>query len=52
MLLVGPKTLQAGLAALGDYFTWQYARRMFGNGSNASYAAVRILSSSLYYPHY
>lgn len=41
ILLVGPKALQAALAALVDYFTWKYARRMFGNGSNASYAAVR-----------
>lgn len=40
MLVVLPKLLQGSFAALGDYFTWRLAERLYGRGSNTARATV------------
>lgn len=40
LLVAAPKTFQAVLAALGDYYTWQLARRVFGQDSHQSWATL------------
>lgn len=42
LLLAAPKTLQGVLAALGDYYTWQLARRVFGRGSDQAWATLAL----------
>lgn len=37
-----PKVLQAMIASLGDWYTWQLAVNIFGPDSNASFFAVRL----------
>ncbi|OJJ46812.1 hypothetical protein ASPZODRAFT_15506 [Penicilliopsis zonata CBS 506.65] len=45
LLVVAPKTAQAVVAALGDYYTWQLARRVYGEGPEAWAAlAVTVVS--------
>lgn len=35
-----PKILQGLFAAIGDYFTWKFAERIYGCGSNSAWTAV------------
>lgn len=44
ILSVLPNLVQAYFAALGDYYTWQLAQRMYGTGSKTSRAAVSYLA--------
>ena len=43
LLVVAPKVTQAICAALGDYYTWKLAERVYGSGSNEAWAAVGVL---------
>jgi hypothetical protein len=36
-----PNLVQGFFAAVGDYYTWQLAEKIYGTGSNASYTVVR-----------
>ena len=40
LMLAAPKTLQAVCAALGDYYTWQLARRIYRHESHQARAAL------------
>ncbi|EMC97642.1 glycosyltransferase family 22 protein [Baudoinia panamericana UAMH 10762] len=42
LLLAAPKILQAVIAAAGDFFTWQIARRLYGSQSRTSFAALAL----------
>lgn len=42
LLIAAPKATQAGVAALGDFFTWKLARRIYGSQNNASGAALAL----------
>ena len=46
-LVAVPKLAQAVFAALGDFYTWKLAESIYGNGSVASWAAVRCPPSRL-----
>ncbi|KAM6519551.1 glycosylphosphatidylinositol anchor biosynthesis [Fusarium falciforme] len=40
ILVAAPRTLQAGIAALGDWYTWQLAVSIYGDNSNVSFFAL------------
>jgi GPI mannosyltransferase 3 len=40
-LIAVPKLAQAVFAALGDFYTWKLAESIYGDGSIASWTAVR-----------
>lgn len=40
--LAAPKALQAIFAAVGDLYTWQFARTIYGTDRNASWAALAL----------
>ena len=40
LLLAGPKTAQAVIAALGDFYTWKLATRIYGNDSRGAWTTV------------
>ncbi|POR36063.1 GPI mannosyltransferase 3 [Tolypocladium paradoxum] len=40
IVMGAPKVLQAGIAGLGDWYTWQLAVNIYGSGSNASFFAL------------
>jgi hypothetical protein len=42
VIVVVPRVLQGVIAALGDYYTWKFAERLYGRRSSSSWAAVRI----------
>jgi phosphatidylinositol glycan class B len=42
ILIYLPKLVQALFAALGDYYTWKFAERIYGRGSYTAWTAVRI----------
>lgn len=42
LFLAAPKTLQGVFAALGDYYTWKLARRVFGHESHQAWAALAL----------
>jgi GPI mannosyltransferase 3 len=42
LLLAAPKILQGVFAALGDYYTWKLARRVFGHESQQAWAALAL----------
>lgn len=42
LFVAAPKTFQAVVAALGDYYTWQLARRVFGQDSYQSWATLTL----------
>ncbi|KAF7506351.1 hypothetical protein GJ744_011817 [Endocarpon pusillum] len=42
LLLAAPKLLQAFFAALGDYYTWQLAQRVFGHHSCQVWATLAL----------
>lgn len=42
ILALLPNLVQAYFAAVGDYYTWQLAERMYGTGSKVSSAAVGL----------
>lgn len=46
MLLAAPKILQAGLAALGDFFTWKIAIYIYGPQSTASLSTLLLTIAS------
>ncbi len=35
-----PKAVQAVFAGIGDFYTWKLAEKIYGQGSNTSWAAV------------
>lgn len=41
-LLIAPKIAQAIFAALLDFYTWQLSQKIYGAGSAASMATVRL----------
>ncbi|KAJ9320094.1 CAZyme family GT22 [Paecilomyces variotii] len=43
VLVVAPKITQAIIAAVGDYYTWKLAGKVYGQGSNEAWA-VRMLT--------
>jgi phosphatidylinositol glycan class B len=45
ILAVLPNLVQAYFAAVGDYYTWQLAERIYGTGTKVSNASVGFLSS-------
>ncbi|KAJ5923460.1 GPI mannosyltransferase [Penicillium verhagenii] len=40
LLIAAPKTVQAVLSALGDYYTWRLASRIYGEDSRGAWAAL------------
>ena len=40
LLIAAPKVTQAVFAALGDFYTWKLAERIYGRDSNEAWAAV------------
>lgn len=40
ILAVLPNVVQAYFAAIGDYYTWQLAEKIYGKGSHAGWASV------------
>ncbi|TVY86221.1 GPI mannosyltransferase, partial [Lachnellula willkommii] len=40
ILAVLPNVVQAYFAAVGDYYTWQLSEKIYGRGSNASWASL------------
>lgn len=40
LLVAAPKTTQAVFAAIGDYYTWKLAGRVYGLWSNEAWVAV------------
>ena len=45
-LLAAPKTLQAVIAAIGDYYTWKLAKHIHGPGSPPTWAALALTVAS------
>jgi phosphatidylinositol glycan class B len=43
-LLIAPKIAQAIFAALLDFYTWKLSQKIYGAGSAASMATVRVYS--------
>ncbi|KAL9098276.1 MAG: hypothetical protein Q9163_006038 [Psora crenata] len=41
LLVATPKIVQAVCAALGDYYTWELGKRVYGERSNEAWAVVR-----------
>jgi hypothetical protein len=41
-LISGPKVLQAGIAAVGDYYTWKLAEKAYGAKTPEAWAAVGL----------
>ena len=35
-----PSIIQGVIAAVGDFYTWQYAERLYGLGSRSAWVAV------------
>lgn len=46
VVMGAPKVLQAVIAGLGDWYTWQLAVNIYGSDSNASFFAVCLSSLS------
>lgn len=46
-MVVAPKVTQAVFAALGDFYTWKLAEKIYGHGSNEAWAAVRSFIESI-----
>ena len=46
ILIAAPKTAQAVIAAIGDYYTWKLARKIYGNTSLEAWGAVRTTNRS------
>lgn len=44
ILSVLPNVVQAVIAAFGDYYTWQFAQKLYGVGNRATLATVSDLS--------
>lgn len=44
LLLWAPKVTQAVIAALGDWYTWRLAKRLYRDDAAASTTAVRNLN--------
>ena len=42
LLLAAPKFAQAFFAALGDYYTWKLAQRVYGREDNKAWAALAL----------
>ncbi|OQE22402.1 hypothetical protein PENSTE_c010G08826 [Penicillium steckii] len=42
LLLAGPKTAQAVIAALGDFYTWKLATRIYGNDSRGAWTTLLV----------
>lgn len=42
VLIAAPKVAQAVIAALGDYYTWKLAGKVYGRGSNEAWAVVCV----------
>jgi GPI mannosyltransferase 3 len=42
LFLAAPKTLQGVFAALGDYYTWRLAQRIFGRESHQAWATLAL----------
>ena len=40
LLIAGPKTVQAVIAAIGDFYTWKLATRVYGKDSRAAWTTV------------
>lgn len=47
LLIAAPKTAQAVIAAIGDYYTWKLAGRIYGIHSLEAWGAVRGTYSGL-----
>lgn len=41
LLIAAPKTAQAVVAAIGDFYTWKLAVRVYGKDSRGSWTTVR-----------
>lgn len=39
-MIAAPKATQAVFAALGDFYTWKLAEKVYGYGSNEAWATV------------
>jgi hypothetical protein len=42
LLIAAPKTAQAVVAAIGDFYTWKLAVRVYGNESRGAWTTVRF----------
>ncbi|KAJ5772690.1 hypothetical protein N7520_003219 [Penicillium odoratum] len=40
LLIASPKTTQAVLSAIGDFYTWRLASRIYGEGSHSAWATL------------
>lgn len=39
-MIAAPKATQAVFTALGDYYTWKLAEKIYGHGNDEAWAAV------------
>ncbi|BCR83238.1 putative glycosylphosphatidylinositol-alpha 1,2 mannosyltransferase [Aspergillus chevalieri] len=46
LLIAAPKTAQAVIAAVGDFYTWKFARRIHGDGSRKNWAVLALTVAS------
>ncbi|KAJ5610701.1 hypothetical protein N7510_007420 [Penicillium lagena] len=42
LLIVAPKTAQAVVSAIGDFYTWKLARRVYGTGSREAWTTLAV----------
>jgi phosphatidylinositol glycan class B len=45
-LVAAPKTAQALIATIGDFYTWKLARLVYGRGSHEATAVVGLIGSA------
>lgn len=44
ILVALPKVVQSVFSALSDFYTWKFAEKIYGQGSNSAWSAVRNFS--------
>ncbi len=42
-LIAAPKVMQTGFAALGDWYTWRLAEKLYGQNSTVAWSVVSVL---------
>jgi hypothetical protein len=51
LLVASPKVAQAIVAAIGDFYTWKLATRIYGRDSRGSWTTVRRSCAMASWPH-
>lgn len=47
-LVAAPKALQTGFAALGDWYNWRLAEKLYGQNSAISWSVVSMFNRKTY----